>query len=175
MPLTYMDALRGRYQQLPNVRSKVVRIFLSSTFSDTLTERDSLIENVFPKLKTYCREKYGLEFQYVDMRWGIPTESGDNHSEVETCLKEIKLCQKYSVATNFVVLLGHRYGSRPTPATINASLFEQLYKIICSDINENDDDDQLLSQWYQLDTNQIPAAYILRPISSILPNILSTK
>ena len=30
---------------------------------DTLTERDSLIENIFPKLKDYCREKYGLEFQ----------------------------------------------------------------------------------------------------------------
>ena len=31
--------------------------------SDTLAERDSLIECVFPKLKDYCREKYGLEFQ----------------------------------------------------------------------------------------------------------------
>jgi hypothetical protein len=37
------------------------------------------------------------------MRWGIPTESANNHSEVKTCLKEIELCQKYSVATNFVV------------------------------------------------------------------------
>jgi len=30
---------------------------------DTLSERDSLIESVFPKLKDYCREKYSLEFQ----------------------------------------------------------------------------------------------------------------
>lgn len=37
------------------------------------------------------------------MRWGIESESTDNHSEVATCLNEIKLCQKYSVATNFVV------------------------------------------------------------------------
>lgn len=29
----YMDILRGRCQELPNVRSKVVRVFLSSTFS----------------------------------------------------------------------------------------------------------------------------------------------
>jgi hypothetical protein len=69
--------------------------------------------------------------------------------------------------------LGHRYGSRPTPATIRASLFEQLYRIIYSDMNKNEDA-QLLSQWYQLDTNQMPATYILRPISSILPEILST-
>ena len=75
----HTDLLRGRCQDLPDVRSKVVRVFISSTFSgtnhtllqtsshpthlDTLAERDSLIENVFPKLKDYCREKYGLEFQ----------------------------------------------------------------------------------------------------------------
>ena len=77
----YLDLLRGRAQELPDVRSKIVRVFVSSTFtgnyvllfrkicsshcflSDTLAERDSLIENIFPKLKDYCREKYGLEFQ----------------------------------------------------------------------------------------------------------------
>lgn len=32
-------------------------------YIDTLSERDSLIDTVFPELKTYCREKYGLEFQ----------------------------------------------------------------------------------------------------------------
>lgn len=37
------------------------------------------------------------------MRWGIQTESVNNHGEVSTCLKEIQLCKKYSVATNFVV------------------------------------------------------------------------
>ena len=30
---------------------------------DTTAERDSLIECVFPKLKNYCRENYGFEFQ----------------------------------------------------------------------------------------------------------------
>lgn len=28
-----VDLLRGRYQELPEVRSKVVRVFVSSTFS----------------------------------------------------------------------------------------------------------------------------------------------
>ncbi|CAF4640102.1 unnamed protein product [Rotaria socialis] len=171
-PSYHVDVLRGRCQELPEVRSKVVRVFVSSTFSDTLAERDSLIDTVFPKLKTYCREKYGLEFQYSDMRWGIQSESADNHGEVETCLNEIKMCQKYSVATNFVVLLSHRYGSRPTPATIHASLFEQLHQIVSSDPYLNDDA-ELLSQWYQKDTNCVPAAYVLRPTSTLLPNIKS--
>ncbi|UJR18077.1 hypothetical protein I4U23_004977 [Adineta vaga] len=170
--LNETDLLRGRCEDLPDVRSKIIRVFISSTFSDTLCERDSLIENVFPKLKDYCREKYGLEFQYSDMRWGIENEAADNHSEVETCLKEIELCQKYSVATNFVVLLSHRYGSRPTPAKIESTLFERLKKIVELDPNSTEDL-QLLSQWYQLDTNSVPFSYILRSISSLLPNIKS--
>ncbi|CAF3724767.1 unnamed protein product [Rotaria socialis] len=168
----YLDILRGRSQQLPDVRSKIVRIFVSSTFTDTLTERDSLIENIFPKLKDYCREKYGLEFQYADMRWGIETETANNHGQVGTCLKEIELCKKYSVATNFVVLLGHRYGSRPIPATILASLFDLLKEIVTNEQNENNDA-ELLQQWYQLDTNCVPPAYILQNISSVIPYFIS--
>ncbi|UJR24207.1 hypothetical protein I4U23_027173 [Adineta vaga] len=168
-----IDILRGHCDEISDVRSKVVRVFLSSTFSDTLIERDSLIDIVFPKLKDYCREKYRLEFQYVDMRWGIQTESSNNHSEVQICLREIELCKKYSIATNFVVLLSHRYGSRPIPATIPATLFELLYKVIC--LNADDKDDaQLLSQWYQLDSNCLPSIYVLRSISSVLSDILSS-
>ncbi|CAF4750594.1 unnamed protein product [Rotaria sp. Silwood1] len=168
----YLDILRGRSQQLPDVRSKIVRVFVSSTFTDTLTERDSLIENIFPKLKDYCREKYGLEFQYADMRWGIQTESANNHGEVTTCIKEIELCKKYSVATNFVVLLSHRYGSRPIPAQIRASLFDLLKETVLNEQNENHDA-ELLTQWYQLDTNCMPPAYILQNISSIIPHFIS--
>ena len=102
------------------------------------------------------------------MRWGIQTESANNHGEIATCLKEIELCKKYSVATNFVVLLSHRYGSRPIPAQIDAPLFKLLQQHVLES-NEA----QLLTQWYQLDTNCVPPAYILQNISSILPNFLS--
>ena len=50
---------------------KVVRIFTSSTFTDMLMERNTLMEYVYPKIKEYCREKHGLEYQVVDMRWGV--------------------------------------------------------------------------------------------------------
>ncbi|CAF0992020.1 unnamed protein product [Adineta ricciae] len=185
----YLNVLRGRTQELPDVRSRVVRVFVSSTFTgsftrlffrsshicsliDTLAERDSLIENIFPKLKDYCREQYGLEFQYADMRWGIQIESANNHGEVATCLKEIELCKKYSVATNFVVLLSHRYGSRPIPAKIHAPLFELLEQTARDEQNGIHDGD-LLSQWYKIDTNCIPHAYILQNISLLIPNFIS--
>ena len=53
----------GGLKYLPPVSSKIVRIFTSSTFTDMLMERNTLMEYVYPKIKEYCREKHGLEFQ----------------------------------------------------------------------------------------------------------------
>jgi hypothetical protein len=47
-----------------------------------------------------------------------------------------------------------------------------LHEIIVSNPNLHEDA-QLLSQWYEKDTNCVPAAYVLRSISSMLPNIKS--
>ena len=55
--------LQGELCGLPRLSSKVVRIFTSSTFTDMLMERNVLMQFVYPKLKTYCREKHGIEFQ----------------------------------------------------------------------------------------------------------------
>ncbi len=68
--------------------------------------------------------------------------------------------------------MSHRYGSRPIPAQIHAPLFELLKQTVLNEQNETNDS-ELLTQWYQLDTNCVPPAYILRNISSILPNFIS--
>lgn len=82
----------GLLDNLPPVSSKIVRIFTSSTFTgtlkkikrhyhyngaqksyaehivpclilDTTMERNTLMAQCYPKLKDFCREKHGLEFQ----------------------------------------------------------------------------------------------------------------
>ena len=53
----------GSLTDLPPVSSKITRIFTSSTFTDMLMERNTLMEYVYPKIKEYLREKHGLEFQ----------------------------------------------------------------------------------------------------------------
>ena len=57
--------LHGRFDHLPPAPSKVVRIFLSSTFTDTYVERNLLIKRVYPKLQRICKEKYDLDFQVM--------------------------------------------------------------------------------------------------------------
>ncbi|KAF9823507.1 hypothetical protein SFRURICE_011360 [Spodoptera frugiperda] len=102
----------GSLKSLPPVSSKIVRIFTSSTFTDTTMERNTLMAKCYPRIKDYCREKHGLEFQVVDMRWGVRDEATDDHMTTELCMREIKNCQRLSMGPNFVVFLGQKYGYR---------------------------------------------------------------
>jgi hypothetical protein len=87
----------GQLGDLPKPSSKVVRIFTSSTFTDMLLERNTLMEFVYPRIKEYCRDRYGVEFQVVDMRWGVRDEMTNEHMTSELCMRELAACQHLSI------------------------------------------------------------------------------
>ena len=45
-------------------------IFLSSTFIDTQTERNAIMEYVKPTIEEICKS-INIDFHFVDLRWGI--------------------------------------------------------------------------------------------------------
>ena len=51
-------------------RDLTFRVFVSSTFSDLVAERNALQEHVFPRLREFCR-KHGAQFQAVDLRFRL--------------------------------------------------------------------------------------------------------
>ncbi len=61
----YRRVFAGHFEGIPGPISKLVRVFTSSTFTDTTMERNALMEDVYPLLKEYCRETHGLDFQVV--------------------------------------------------------------------------------------------------------------
>lgn len=67
----------------------VIRVFVSSTFSDLVAERNALAENVWPKLEHYCRQR-GFTFQAIDLRWGVPSEAGLDHRTMQICMEELR-------------------------------------------------------------------------------------
>ena len=71
-------------------------------FQDTFEERNRLMRDVYPNLRTYC-QGHGLEFQVVDMRWGVRDEATADHKTSELCMQEIRNCQRLSPGPNFVV------------------------------------------------------------------------
>ncbi|XP_046423821.1 NACHT and WD repeat domain-containing protein 2 [Neodiprion fabricii] len=156
----------GSLKSLPPVSSKIVRIFTSSTFTDTTMERNTLMAQCYPKLKDYCREKHGLEFQVVDMRWGVRDEATDDHMTTELCMREIENCQRLSMGPNFVVFLGQKYGYRPIPTYVLSSELEMLRM----ELESQGMDVNVLDTWYKKDSNAVPPTSVLQPISSILKN-----
>jgi nephrocystin-3 len=91
--------------------SRLVRVFISSTFCDFMGERDELVKKVFPELRRRCRMRL-VELLEVDLRWGITEEQSQQGATLKICLKEIDRCRP-SEAVFFIGLLGERYGWVP--------------------------------------------------------------
>lgn len=92
-------------------RSRLVRIFISSTFRDFMGERDELVKKVFPELRRRCRARF-VELLEVDLRWGITEEQSRQGATLKICLQEIDRCRPCSPVF-FIGLLGERYGWVP--------------------------------------------------------------
>src|SRR5512141_1938384 len=103
----------------------IIRVFVSSTFSDMKHERNALQADVFPKLEQLCLQN-GFQFQAIDLRWGVSTEAGLDHRTMRICLDELCRAQEISPRPNFLILLGNRYGWRPLPEAISVKEFEEL-------------------------------------------------
>ena len=132
------------------ISNKVVRIFTSSTFTDMLMERNTLMEYVYPKIKEYCRERHGLEYQVVDMRWGVRDEMTDEHMTTKLCMNELSGCQKYSMGPNFIYFGAQKYGYRPIPSEIDTDELLILREALVS----MGSDVHLIDKWYRKDDNK---------------------
>ncbi|XP_063408936.1 uncharacterized protein LOC134692415 [Mytilus trossulus] len=159
---TFERLLEGCLDDLPNLPHSTVRIFMSSTFSDMRAERNAIVREVIPILEEYCA-KYDLDFQMVDMRWGVTEDSINDHSVGKICLLEVENCQNLSLGPNFIFISGDRYGFRPIPVEIDKEEFDTLKKLAKKNSLS---DTKLLDIWYLLDKNAIPPRYILQPIRS---------
>jgi hypothetical protein len=134
---------------------RVFRLFVSSTFSDFIAEREALQQEVFPKLERYCAER-GARFEAVDLRWGITEEAQREHDTMRICLEEVRRCQQLSPRPNFAVLLGDRYGWEPVPARI-----PQVHWLAMN-AAATATDWAVIDASYRIDENAIPPVHCLR-------------
>ena len=163
----------GDMTNLAHPVAPIVRVYIASTFTDMVLEKTELVNHIFPILKNYCKDRYGIEFQMVDMRWGIRDESTDDHMTTSICLEELEHCKRVSVGPSFFFLMGQKYGYRPLPNSVTADQFEHMLQGLES-LNM-EDGVKLLKKWYVKDLNCIPVSYILQPISSMLPNFFNSR
>lgn len=101
------------------IKTRHIRIFISSTFRDMHAERDYLIKYTFPELRKRCYNR-GLELTEVDLRWGVTEEQAENGEVLPICLNEIENSRPY-----FIGLLGERYGWVPPKDKIHPTLLKR--------------------------------------------------
>jgi hypothetical protein len=146
----------------------VIRVFVSSTFSDLKEERNALQREVFPRLEHYCMVR-GFQFQAIDLRWGVPGEAGRDHRTMQICFDELRRAQEVSPRPNFLVLLGDRYGWQPLAEAITEAEFQALERA-ASDLDDDQENEaqprgsatEALRTWYRRDDNAVPVEYQLR-------------
>eukprot|EP00960_Hanusia_phi_P072768 767874-Hanusia_phi.AAC.1 len=138
-----------------------VTMFLSSTFDDTTSERNYLMEFAYPLLKSFC-QSIGLTFSVVDLRWGVRNEATDDHMTIDVCLGELKRCLRNSTAASFVFLSGERYGWRALPNRCDKEELELILSLI-----PDGDAKSTIMEWYVRDDNQVPPVYNLQKISAM--------
>jgi WD40 repeat protein len=135
--------------------ARVFRLFVSSTFSDFIAEREALRTLVFPKLERLCAAR-GARFEAIDLRWGITEEAQRDHDTMRICLEEVRRCQQLSPRPNFAVLLGNRYGWEPVPARIPCDHWRRLRSAASTA------DWVVIERSYRLDLNAVPPVYCLK-------------
>nr|VZI26146.1 unnamed protein product [Spirometra erinaceieuropaei] len=128
----------------------------------------------YPRLKTYCREEHGYEFQAIDMRWGVQDLSVLDHTGPQICYEEVELCRKISMGPHFILILGQRYGSPEIPFNIPPAQQDYILDTLAMSTSIAHDVVEAVQRWYVLDWNTVPVVYQLRPIIEF-PQIASSK
>ncbi|CAF2483758.1 unnamed protein product [Rotaria sp. Silwood2] len=108
------------HQQTPN---KVVRIFVSSTFTDFFNEREVLIKKVFPALRDEM-EPAGIQIIDCDLRWGVPKDSTTEQT-ILTCLEELDRCFEDNGQPFFIGLVSDKYGWVPKLSELPKNITER--------------------------------------------------
>ena len=142
------------------LRSKYIRLFVSSTFEDMVVERNILQEKVFPRISKLCQSR-GWLFEDIDLRWGISLEASQQQKTMQICIDELKRCQQFSPKPNFLILQGDRNGWIPLPESIPFADGEKILTIA------RNQEISLFNKWYRLDENSIEKEYILQPKDGI--------
>jgi hypothetical protein len=128
--------------------------------TDTKCVRDAILRDVMPVLRAYGQER-GVEFQMVDMWWGMTEAATNEHDTTRLCLAEIEHSARISASIFFVLLQGHKYGFRPFPVSIPLSEWTLLRAQI-TDPAVN----AALDARFKLDANTCPPAAVLNPVAA---------
>ncbi|KAJ8408417.1 hypothetical protein AAFF_G00258310 [Aldrovandia affinis] len=154
-----LELLRGQPTDGPELWSNVVRVFISSSFSDMSREREALLEKAYPELQSFC-QSLGLVFEVVDLRWGVRDTISVDHMTTELCLQEIQSCSA---------------GKSLWPPADSRLIPENEFELLLSKLSKEKEAARLLTKWFWKDDNAVPPTYVLQPITTHFAHYDNTR
>jgi hypothetical protein len=94
-------------------RTRLLRLFVSSTFRDMQVERDILARLVIPRLRAALADR-NIALQEVDLRWGITETMSRDGSALTVCLRELVDCFPLALG-----MIGRRAGWQPPRSVLD--------------------------------------------------------
>ena len=140
---------------IPVYFPRVLKFFVSSTFTDTTAERDAFMARVYPVVRARAR-MLRVTFEPAEMRWGIRAASNDDNRTEELCMRKLAECKRESGGLFFLSVWADKYGFCPIPRSVLSSEFAPLLERMDSKQRA------LFDDCYALDENAEPAEYVLR-------------
>ena len=126
-------------------QDRSIRVFLSTTLTDAVMERNFIASDVEPFLQLLAR-KNGLDFMFSDMCKG--TREDVDVLPPKVVLTELRNCQTTSAGLNYVMIIGNKYGIQPLPDHVPQQEFDALVGLFASN-----DAKRIAREWYRLDEN----------------------
>ncbi|XP_064634336.1 uncharacterized protein LOC135492092 isoform X2 [Lineus longissimus] len=112
--------------------SKILRIYVSSAFTDSIGERSRLIQKAYPDLKEYCSSR-GYELHIMDLHWGVTSWQTDDHTGPDKAMQVLEKCTEGARTISFVTFLSQTYGPSLLPTSIPADEFQLILKEVEKD------------------------------------------
>ncbi|KAK5848731.1 hypothetical protein PBY51_006323 [Eleginops maclovinus] len=84
-----------------SVEDKRIMVYICGGYKDTVAERSALMENVYPRLYLYCKQR-GYDFRMTELSWGVEAPAAEHHDTVELHVENLKSCQE-TQGPNFIV------------------------------------------------------------------------
>ncbi|XP_035240343.1 NACHT and WD repeat domain-containing protein 2 [Anguilla anguilla] len=137
--------------------SSCVKVYLCTNPEDSVEERRSLREDVFPRVRDYCRCAHGLEFRVIDPYEGLELQDVLDPRGQQVRLQLLEDCRKTSAGPFLVALVGRQYGSTGLPVQVEVSEFQQILQTG----QQMGIDTQVLERWYCRDENNVPPSFCL--------------
>ncbi|KFM65243.1 Leucine-rich repeat and WD repeat-containing protein, partial [Stegodyphus mimosarum] len=155
------SVLHGNLTSVPEPPSRVVKIMIVSSKTDFELERRYLHENVWPEMQRHCAA-VGVDLEILDVQQGVDLDSTYDPHAFGQQLREIENCHQESLGCFLLCMIGNKYKPCPLPWCIEATEFDPIYE----KAQEAGLDVNLLNQWYTLNSNMVPPAYVVRSLDS---------